>query len=235
MFVKLPFMPIDKNMPKMNGGSSGITNLLITRIITRSRSFAPAYSVSLFTAVMATPMVNASSRAVITSNGGFISMSKNGLSAPSSTVFALKRSSPFSNHGYPTDAVPKAIRPEKIVEPYATPVVIANHLPAPRPRPEIAGVIRAKMSTGMKKLRKLLNRLLYVTNTRASQSGKNSEQTMPAMMAMMICHNRLPRMRWPMDFLGLVVVSSGVLVLLVPLAAPVPLISPCDAPVVADD
>ena len=228
-------------MPKMNGGNRGITNLLITRIITRSRSFAPAYSVSLFTAVMATPTVNASRRAVITSNGGFISISKNGFSAPSSTVFALKRSSPFSNHGYTTDAVPKAIRPEKIVEPYATPVVIASHLPAPRPRPEIAGVISAKMSTGMKKLRKLLNRLLYVTNTRASQSGKNNEQTMPAMMAMMICHKRLPRMRWPMDFLGWVVVSSGVLALLAasfsvaPLVALVPLVSPCDAHVVADD
>ena len=119
-------------------------------------------------------------------------------------------------------------------------------MPAPRPRPEIAGVIRAKMSTGMKKLRKLLNRLLYVTNTRASQSGKNSEQTMPAMMAMMICHKRLPRMRWPRDFLGWAVVSSEVLVLLatalsvllVSLAASVPLVplvSLCDTPVVADD
>ena len=101
------------------------------------------------------------------------------------------------------------------------------------------------MSTGMKKLRKLLNRLLYVTNTRASQSGKNNEQTMPAMIAIMICHKRLPRMRWPMDLLGwvvssevLVLLDAALSVLLVPSAAPVPvvpLVSLCDAPVVADD
>ena len=65
-------------------------------------------------------------------------------------------------------------------------VVTANHLPAPRPRPAMAGVMRAKMRTGTKNPRKLPNRPLKVAKTRASHTGKKKLHAMPRMMATMI-------------------------------------------------
>ena len=74
--MRLPFMPRDRNMPKMNTGSSGMMNAVITFITTRSRSREPLYRVSDFTVVIARPTAKASSRAVSTSKGGVISMAK---------------------------------------------------------------------------------------------------------------------------------------------------------------
>ena len=72
------------------------------------------------------------------------------------------------------------------------PAVRPSHLPAPLPIPAMAGVISAKMRTGMKRSRKLLNSPLKVTNTRASQSGKKRLQTMPRMIATMIRNSSIP-------------------------------------------
>lgn len=47
----------------------------------------------------------------------------------------------------------------------------------------MAGVMSAKMSTGTKKPRNPPKRLLKVTKTRASQSGKKRLQMMPRMIA----------------------------------------------------
>ena len=62
---------------------------------------------------------------------------------------------------------------------YAMAAVMPSHLPAPRPNSEIAGVINATMIIGMMKLKKLPNRPLNVTNTRAKPGGKNNPQPMP--------------------------------------------------------
>ena len=75
------------------------------------------------------------------------------------------------------------------------PTVMPSHLPAPRPSDEIAGVIRAKMSTGTKNPRNPLNSELKVTNTRASQSGKKKLQTMPSRIATMILNSSELSMR----------------------------------------
>ena len=56
----------------------------MTLTTTLSNSFVTAYKVSDFTVVIATPMQNDNSRAVMTSKGGAISTSKYGVSAPSS-------------------------------------------------------------------------------------------------------------------------------------------------------
>ena len=73
---RFPFIPMDRNMPKMKIGKSGIINLVMTCMTTRSRSRTPAKSVSLRTAVMATPIVKARRRAVITPMGGSMSILK---------------------------------------------------------------------------------------------------------------------------------------------------------------
>ena len=62
-------------------------------------------------------------------------------------------------------------------------VVMASHFPAPLPIPAMAGVIRAKIKTGMKNPRKFPNRPLKVAKTRPSQSGKNKLHTMPEIIA----------------------------------------------------
>ena len=75
------------------------------------------------------------------------------------------------------------------------PTVTPNHLPAPRPRLAMAGVISAKISTGTKNPRNPLNSELNVTNTRASHSGKKKLQTMPSRIATMILNSSELNMR----------------------------------------
>src|SRR5690625_2671701 len=67
--------------------------------------------------------------------------------------------------------------------------VYPNHLPAPFPRPAIAGVMSAKIRTGMKKFRKLLNRPLNVAKMRPSHSGAKRLTMMPRTIAMTILNN----------------------------------------------
>ena len=114
----LSFMPRLRNMPKMNNGSSGITKAVTTFMITPSNSVANLYIVSDFTAVMAMPTQKASTRAVMTANGGSISTEKKGDRAPSSTSSTAVMSfwSPNS-HGYSATERPQAMRPEMMVEP----------------------------------------------------------------------------------------------------------------------
>src|SRR5699024_4375876 len=76
-----------------------------------------------------------------------------------------------------------------MVEPYAIAVVYPNHFPAPFPRPAIAGEMSAKIKTGMKKFRKLLNSPLNVAKMRPSHSGAKRLTIMPRTIAMMILNN----------------------------------------------
>ena len=96
--VRLPFMPIDRNMPKMNGGSSGMTNFSMTFMITDRSSSAADMRVSDFTAVMAMPTVNANRSADITAKGGSISMVKYGANPPSSMSAASNNCWSASSH-----------------------------------------------------------------------------------------------------------------------------------------
>jgi len=69
------------------------------------------------------------------------------------------------------------------------PVVAASHLPAPLPMPEMAGVISAKISTGMKNPRKLPKRPLKVTKTLAMLSGRIWLPMIPSTIAMTILNS----------------------------------------------
>src|SRR5690625_6981625 len=82
-----------------------------------------------------------------------------------------------------------AVAPAIMVEPYAIAVVYPNHFPAPFPRPAIAGEMSAKIKTGMKKFRKLLNSPLNVAKMRPSHSGAKRLTIMPRTIAMMILNN----------------------------------------------
>jgi|GEM_PF-2642349 len=68
-------------------------------------------------------------------------------------------------------------------------VVSASHLPAPRPKLAMAGVIRAKIRTGTKNPRKLPNRPLTVAKNRPSHSGAKKLTMMPRMIAMTILNS----------------------------------------------
>lgn len=70
------------------------------------------------------------------------------------------------------------------------PAVIPSHLPAPRPSSEMAGVISATIISGMMKLRKPPNSPLNVTNTRATDAGRNRPNMMPRAIAIRIFGSR---------------------------------------------
>lgn len=71
------------------------------------------------------------------------------------------------------------------------PAVISSNLPAPLPKPEMAGMINPSIINGMAKFRNCPKNELKVANIRLMDSGKYNPKTMPNTIAINTLNNRL--------------------------------------------